>query len=419
MTATLIKSVHLDGKTADVLIRDNKFSQISAAAGADIKADTVVDGRGKAILPAFYNTHTHSVMGFLRGVGEDTPLQEWLEKHIWPREAKLTADMLFPLARFGVLEMIKTGTVFFNDMFSGLETIAAVHDMGVRAAISQVVALDTFNPRITEQQIQDIKQAMETPSPTPRIMKSLSAHAVYTVSERLFRYNIDIAKEHGAFLHTHASETAKEVDDCIEKYGIRPVQLLEKWGALGEKTVLAHCLHLADDEIQAIAATGTIVSHCPSSSLKLNSGQMDLQRMFDSGTRMTLGTDSVASNNSLSMIAEMKIAALSAKNRAGSCVAGKVDDVYNMATRGGAQAFGLDAGVIREGALADFILVDLNHHSLMPNINLRSNMIYSADSSCITDVFCDGRPLMRDGVVPDEQEIKDEFAKVCSKLQAL
>jgi 5-methylthioadenosine/S-adenosylhomocysteine deaminase len=143
---------------------------------------------------------------------------------------------------------------------------------------------------------------------------------------------------------------------------------------------------------------------------------MDLQKYLGNGINITLGTDSVSSNNSLSMMSEMKFAALSAKAVVGSTTAGKVDDIFNIATQNGFQAFGITAGKIEEGALADFILVDLNHHFLMPNINLKSNMIYAADSSCITDVFCDGKQIMANGHIKGEEEIQEAFNKVCAEL---
>ena len=206
------------------------------------------------------------------------------------------------------------------------------------------------------------------------------------------------------------------MNDCLQKYGCRPVELLYKWGVMGPKTLFAHAVHLNDDEIQLVKKTGTVVAHCPTSNLKLGPGQMDLQKYLDMGLKVTLGTDGVSSNNSLSMISEMKLAALSAKNKAGSVLAGKVEDIFSMATKNGFDAFGIHAGEIKEGNLADFILVDLNNQFLLPNDNLISNMIYSADSSCITDVFCDGKPLMYNKIIPHESEIISDFKRVCSDL---
>ena len=185
---------------------------------------------------------------------------------------------------------------------------------------------------------------------------------------------------------------------------------------MGPKTLFAHAVHLNDNEIQLVKKTGTVLGHCPTSNLKLGSGQMPLQKYLDAGLKVTLGTDGVSSNNSLSMISEMKLAALSAKNKSDSVLAGKVEDIFRIATQNGFNAFGIKTGEIKEGYLADFILVDMNNQFLLPNNNLKSNMIYAADSSCITDVFCDGKPLMRDKKIPHESEIISDFKQVCSDL---
>ena len=159
-----------------------------------------------------------------------------------------------------------------------------------------------------------------------------------------------------------------------------------------------------------------IVAHNPSSNLKLNSGQMPLQKYLDKGIRVTLGTDSVSSNNNLSMIDEMKIAAMSGKNIANDSTAAKVQDVFDIATKNGFEALGVHAGQIKEGFEADFILVDLNNFALLPNYNLVSNMVYAADSSCITDVFCAGKQVLKNGHVENEEEIISNFKRACKEL---
>jgi len=410
----ILQNVTHQGGVCDIQITGNRITRI--APHIDTNDTDTLDCRGKAILPSFANMHTHASMMFLRGVGADKPLMEWLNQDIWPIEAKLTADHIYALSRFAILEMIKTGTTFFLDMYSDpQETVRAVQDMGIRAAIPYI-ALDFFKPEERNLRTRAANAYLEVPAPSERIIKGLSCHAVYTCSEELIRSFSDWAKKDNLFFHIHLSETETEVRDCIQKYGCRPVHLMQKWGVLGDKTILAHGVHFDDSEIQIVADTRCLVAHCPTSNLKLGSGQMNLQKYLDNGVQVALGTDGVASNNSLSMLSEMKIAALSAKNKADSVLAAKVDDIFRLATRAGFEAFGLDAGVIREGALADFILVDLNSPCLLPNPNLISHMVYAADSSCITDVFCDGKPVMINGHVAEEDEIKAEFHEVCKKL---
>lgn len=408
----LLKKVLLNGKEQDILINGNQICRIDD----DIENDEaeVIVCQNKAILPSFCNTHTHASMMFLRGIGEDKELFSWLNEDIWPREAKLTPEMIYHLSRFALLEMIKTGTTLFADMyFYPQETIRAVQDMGIRGAVS-FLGMDFFDTSKAQIQAAEMETFLNQKAPSDRIIKGLSCHAIYTTSKSLFLKAKELATKYNTFLHIHSSETNQEINDCLKAHHCRPVQLLRQWGVLGGQTVLAHCLHLDEAEIRTLAETKTVIAHCPSSAFKLNSGQMDLQKYLDAGIKVTLGTDGVSSNNSLSMLWEMKLAALSAKNKANNISAGKVNDIFQIATRNGFEAFGLNAGEIAVGKLADFILVDLENVFLMPNHNLISNMIYAADSSCITDVFCNGVPVMRNRIIPNETEIKDHFNQIVS-----
>jgi 5-methylthioadenosine/S-adenosylhomocysteine deaminase len=357
--------------------------------------------------------HTHASMMFLRGVGEDKELFSWLSQNIWPKEAQLTGEMIYYISRFAILEMIKTGTTFFCDMyFHCNETLRAVDEMGIRAHISEL-AMDFFDEEQTQLQKESLLKFISQESKSDLITKGISCHSVYTTSKELLKFAQELAQKHDTFLHIHASETKKEVVDCVDQYKLRPIELLNSLNILGEKTILAHGVHLTNNELNLIAKSNTTIAHCPISNLKLNSGQMNLQQYLNKGINVALATDGVASNNSLSMIDEMKVAALSAKNKANDTTCGKVADIFKMATENGAKAFNINAGEIKEGKLADFILVDLNNPLLIPNTNLLSNMIYSADSSCITDVFCNGKQLMKNKIIKDEEEIIRHFKKVC------
>ncbi|MBO7521634.1 MAG: amidohydrolase [Opitutales bacterium] len=412
----LLQRVFLNDKICDILIKGNRIEKISDK--IDIPAGEVIDCAGKAILPSFCNAHTHTTMMFLRGIGEDKNLFDWLDQDIFPREAKLKPEHIYPLSRYALLEMVKTGTTCFADMhFHSSGTLKAAQDMGLRALIPYL-GMDLSDDKNTEHSVQQAVQFLEMPIDNPRIKKVLCCHSIYTCSQKLIKTFSDLAKKYGIYFQIHVSETQKEVDDCIKKFGCRPVELLYKWGVMGPKTHFAHAVHLDDGEIELVKRTGTVLAHCPTSNLKLGSGQMPLQKYLDAGIKPGLGTDSVSSNNSLSMISEMKLAALSAKNQADSVLAGKVGDIFGMATKNGFNAFGFNAGEIKEANLADFIMVDMDNQFLLPNNNFKSNMIYAADSSCITDVFCDGKPLMRNKIIPHESEIVSGFKKVCAVLMA-
>ena len=410
----LLKNVYFEGKTRDILIENNIFKKIAPEIN-EAHAD-VLDCTDKAILPSFCNMHSHASMMFLRGIGEDLELFDWLQNKIWPLEARLTPEFVYRLSKFAALEMIKTGTTMFADMYFYVDgTVKAVHEMGLRGALSYF-GMDMFDANETKRHIQNAENFLNEQSPNNRIIKGLSAHAVYTTSYDLITAFKKLADAHGTFLHIHVAETKNEIEDCLKRYGTTPLTLLDGWGVLDEKTIIAHAVHLTDDEIKIAKEKGVVIAHNPTSNLKLNSGQMPLQKYMNAGLNLTLGTDGVSSNNSLSMISEMKIAALSGKNEANDSKAAPVNAVFDMATANGFEALGMKAGKIKEGWLADFMLVDLNHHAVLPNVNLISNMIYSADSSCITDVFCDGKPLMLNGKIKDEKEITADFKEVYKEL---
>lgn len=412
----LLQNVFLNDKVCDILIDKNKIVKISDK--ISIRADEVIDCTDKAILPSFCNTHTHASMMFLRGIGEDKNLHDWLNQEIFPREAKLKPEHIYPLSRYAILEMIKTGTTCFTDMYFHVAgTLKAAQDMGIRGIIPYL-GMDFFDDNKTETDIQQAIRYLEEPLKVSKVKKVLSCHSIYTCSQKLIQKFSELAKKYDTYLQIHVSETQKEVDDCVQKFGYRPVELLYQWGVMGPRTLFAHAVHLNDNEIQLVKNTGTTLAHCPTSNLKLGSGQLPLQKYSDAGLKLSMGTDGVASNNSLSMISEMKLAALSAKNQVDSVLAGKVDDIFKIATQNGFEAFGIKAGEIKEGNLADFILVDLNNQFLLPNNNLKSNMIYAADSSCITDVFCDGKALMKNKIIPYEAEIIADFKRVCTDLSA-
>ena len=391
----LIKNIFHQDRRVDILICGNRFCKI--APQLDDAADLVIDGSDKAVVPPFYNTHNHAAMSILRGYGDDKPLFEWLQEDIWPVEDKLTAEDIYTASRLAVLEMIRSGTVFFADMyFHGEATMRAVKEMGVRAAVS-LVEMDLFDPKATAAKKAATEQFLAAPNPCPeRIIKGLSCHAVYTVSAELLKFAAETAERHCLSMQIHLSETARENADCRAQYGCSPT------------------------DIEIIKRRGSFLSHNPVSNLKLNSGLFCFEKLYrELPGKVTIGTDGAASNNNLNMMESVKIASLVAKCQADSAVAGKAADVIRAATVSGASAFGLDAGEIRVGALADCLLVDLNNPFMVPAYNLVSNLVYAADSSCICDVICDGRLIMRERRVEDEAEIICEAKKLADKIRSL
>lgn len=412
----LIKNVLHNNQITDVLIKNNIYARIEK----NIKenADIVIDGTNKAILPAFYNTHAHAAMTVLKGLGDDKPLFEWLNQDIWPIEAKMTPEDVYDATRLAILEMIKTGTVFFSDMYWFMEkSMEAVCEMGVRAAVS-LVQFDMFDKKQADTKKQMALDFYGTPNPCPeRIIKSISCHAVYTVSEELFKWTKEFADKNNLYIHIHASETQKEVEDCFEKYGKSPIEKLEEWGLLSEKTILAHAVHLSEKDIEILSKHKVNIATNPVSNMKLCSGLLQFKNLLKTDCNLTLGTDGSASNNNLSMLEEMKMCSMAAKINSMDALDGNAHDIYTIATRNGAKAFGLNAGIVEEDALADGILVDLNNVFLTPNHNLISNMVYAADSSVVTDVFCDGKMLMQDRKIKNEEEIIKKAKELAEKIR--
>ena len=383
----LIKNVLLDGSPRNILVRDGRFECLDAAEGA--VAEQVLDGTGTAILPAFYNTHTHAAMTLLRGYGDDNPLHVWLEEYVWPYENKLGPEDIRRGSDLAVREMVSTGTVFFSDMYFDIdETMASVKEGGIRAAIG-VTVMENHPKVLQEEKADRVRRWHDSES----LLLTVAPHAIYTVGRETLIKAARLARDNGRKLHIHLSETSKEVQDCLAQTGMTPVRYLDSIGFLGPDVIAAHCVHVDKEEWDILAGRGVTVSHCPCSNMKLGSGRFPYELAIASGVRVTLGTDGASSNNNLDMREEMKMAALLAKVT-GDAALLNAQQVLEWATRNGAEAFGLDAGVVAEGKLADAILVSMDSPKMQPCHNLVSNWVYSADSSCIKHVICNGRILL-------------------------
>lgn len=417
----LLKSVRHQNASADILIEGNRFKRIALpgeipAAGIP-QGTEVVDCSRFAILPAFYNAHTHAAMTLFRGAADDLPLMKWLSEWIWPMEKKLDADAVYAGSRLAILEMIKSGTVFFSDMYWFREaTIRAAEEMGIRATVGVTFAEGLVDD--SEPNFEFLR--MHHKDYSSRVNLAVMPHAVYTVGETLFRRCADIAEELDLKLHLHLSETADEAQRSrTPTNGKSPVEYLDSRGILSPRTIAAHAVHLSDLDISILRERGVSVVHCPASNMKLASGIFRTGNVLDAGIRVALGTDGAASNNNLDMREEMKLAALLAKVSSGNPEMLPASKVFEMATKNGAEAYGIDAGVIAEGKLADALLIDLENERLVPGSNLISDWVYSADSRAIDSVLCDGKFVMRGGRVKDEEEIISSARMAFSRLRSV
>lgn len=416
MGKILLQSVFHNNKECNILINGTTFYAIDRQfSPAEIDGAEVVDCKGMAIFPAFYNAHTHAAMTLMRGYADDTPLFEWLNNYVWPLEAKLTADDIEIGSRLAVLEMIHSGTVFFADMYWHRErTMKVVEEMGIRAAIGVTISDKLTSPQDLENNFTFLKKHT---GESERVSLVVMPHSIYMNTDESFKRSIAVAKAENYIFHTHLSETEKEVVDCQQQFHCTPVELMEKWGALSPNFVGAHCVHLNENEKEILAGTGSTAVVNPCSNLKLGSGIPDIAGLHSNGVNVALGTDGASSNNNLDMHEEMKIAALLGQLQAHS--SNKIfhkNDILTMATEAGAKAYGLHAGRIEEGYLADCLLVELDNAQMIPCHDCLSNWIYSANTNAIHSVICNGSFVMRNHHVDGEEEILRDAKKRAKEI---
>lgn len=397
----LVKGALLRGKRVDVLCDGGRIARI--ASEVKERHEFEIDGRHKLLVPPLANMHTHAAMSLLRGVSDEGPLEPWLQR-IWGIEAKLNAQDVYWGARLACLEMVKSGTLLFNDMYYHPEqTARAAERAGMRALVSMVFFDFGDAGKLAAQQREAERLLSEFPR-SSRVHLAAGPHAVYTVSAEGLRWVAQLAEKHKLPVHMHLSETQAEIAGCESAFGKRPVEHAHALGLVTKRLIAAHCVHANAAEAELLRAAGSTVVHCPTSNMKLGSGMVGLERF--AGANVCLGTDGPVSNNALDMFQEMKAAALLQKVQGREIAA---ERVLEMATANAYGLFGLDVG-ITEGATADFILLDARAPSLTPMHSLASNLVYAANGGMVTDAVCDGRILMTERRVPGEEEILERAA---------
>ena len=407
----LIKNIQVKDEKKDILIENNKITAVENQ--LEVKAEREIYGTGKAAVPGFVNTHTHAAMTLFRGYADDMPLYEWLNEKIWPNEAKLTDEDLYWGTKLACLEMIKTGTTTFLDMYYHYRISAkAVDEMGIRGVFSEV-CFDHFNAEERIKAKKRIEHLYDYPiTPNDRIHLAIGPHAIYTVSGELLRWAHDKAKELKIPLHLHLAETRKEVEDSVKQFGLTPVRYLHKLGILSPQLIAAHVLWIDEEEIQMLADNGVKVVHNPNSNMKLASGyEFKADEMMQAGILVGLGTDGCSSSNNLDMIEAMKTASLLAKAWHFNPTSLTAPVALDMATRNGADILGIKAGRIQPGYLADIALIDLKTPAFTPNFNFVSNLVYAANGNSVDTLICDGKIIMEGRKVPGEEEILKHAAE--------
>ena len=411
----LIKNITLNQKQTDIYIEDNRFTLI--APDLNIDADTVLEGSRQVILPSLMNGHTHAAMTLLRGYADDMELHAWLENYIWPLESKYSEDNIYIGAKLACLEMIRSGTTFFNDMYWYLQSTArAVQEMGLRAVLSSVF-IDFYNEQTAQEEQKNCLELFEQSSSfSSRIQFALGPHAIYTVSPKSLAWVKDFSYRENLLIHLHISETEQEVRDCVKRFGKRPIEFLHDLGLLSPRLIACHGIWLNEREMDLLAQHHVPVVHNPVSNMKLCSGNFPFQDLYDRDICIGLGTDGCSSNNNLDMFEEMKFAALNAKARSYNPNILPADYALAAATTNAAKIFGLNTGYIQEGYLADCILVDLDRPEMTPNYHLNSNLVYSASGCCVRTTICDGKILMLDRHIPEEKDILEQARETAHRL---
>jgi 5-methylthioadenosine/S-adenosylhomocysteine deaminase len=403
-----------------VAVKDGKIQEVGSAENIlkNYSSDALIEGEGKVVLPGFVNTHTHAAMVYFRGLADDLPLKEWLEKHIWPAEGKwLSPEFVYDAVELACLEMLKAGVTLFNDMyFFGDSAANAAKNMGIRAMMGVgILDFPTASAKTPDEYFSNAEKFVKTYKGDELISPCIAPHAVYTCGTETLKRAKEMAEKYDVPLHIHLSETEWEVNEIISKHGKRPAEYLESIGFLDKRVIAAHCVWLNEDEISLLARRRVGVSHCIESNLKLASGIAPIPKMIKAGVKVSFGTDGAASNNDLAVLGDMATAAKVHKAAAKDPTALNAKTSLLMATRWGAEALGFGdlLGSIEKGKFADVISIDFRKPHLTPVYDVYSHVVYAALPSDIDTVMVNGRILVRGGklVVSDESEIMAKARK--------
>ncbi len=362
------------------------------------------------VAPGLINCHTHAPMVLLRGMADDLPLKEWLEKHIFPAEAKLTGEIVKTATLLACAEMIRSGTTTFVDMYFFERQMAEVVDeVGIRAYLGEGI-FDFPSPAF-----ENAKMVMEETSELvkhykdhPRINFTVDPHTPYTCSSNVLVDSVKFARSIGLPIVIHLSETKWEFDKTVFRHSKTPVQYLEELGLLGPDLIAVHCVWLQDKDIELLAQREVNVVHCPESNLKLASGISPVAELLEAGVNVALGTDGAASNNNLDMLGEMDFAAKIPKGTLLDPTVANAEQILHMATIAGAQALGAkDLGRLETGYQADLIVIDLDKPHLRPCYNPVSQIVYAATGCDVSDVMVAGKFIMenRELLTIDEEQL--------------
>ena len=377
------------------------------------------------IMPGIINAHTHIGMSYFKGLGSDLPLMDWLQNHMWPAEAKwLSHEFVHDASLFAMAEMIKSGTTCFNDMYFFLQATAqAAQISGMRACIGMTIlefpsnwakTIDEYFAKGMDFYDEYKNHALITPTFAP--------HAPYTISDETFLRINEIAELHDLKINIHVHETIGEINQSLETMHKRPIKRLHDLGFLSQKVIAIHAANLNEEDLDIIEKTQVNIVHCPESNMKLASGICPVNKLIERGVNVALGTDSVASNNDLDMISEMRTASLLSKIDTMSPLSLKANETIELATLNGAKVLGMDnkIGSLEVGKAADFIAIQLDDIETLPVYDPMVQIVYSCNRHQVTDVWVAGKQLMKNRVLLtlNEAELKEKARRWSFKINS-
>lgn len=415
VTAVLVDAENTVLKNAYVSIKDGTITAVGTQRPED-SFDEVVDGRGNVLMPGLVNAHTHLPMTAMRGYGDGNNLQDWLERYIFPVEDRWDERAIRACTTLGLAEMIASGTTAVEDMYLFCDAIAQeVAAAGMNANITQgITHFDgPFIPH-TQADCVATRELVERwhGYKGGQILIDVSLHGEYTSTPEAWTYAAGYAKEKGLGMHVHVSETRKEHEECMARWGMSPTQVLDKYGVFDVRALAAHCVWTTPDDWAILAEKGVTAVHNPCSNLKLGSGIAPVVGLRKAGVKVALGSDGVSSNNTADLFEDMKLAAMLQNGVELDPLALRPADVLRMATRNGAEALGRNSGRIAVGCDADLILVDFSRPNLIPCHDVRSNLVYAAHGCDVVMNMCRGKVIYRNGafLTIDLERVKREMS---------
>lgn len=406
------------GESVDLIARDGLISDLGS--GLDLTGiDRVIDGTGLILAPSLVNAHTHAAMAILRGRGGSLPLDRWLREVIWPIEKGLSGEDVYWGTRLACIEMARNGiSEFWDTYWHSTEVARAVRDSGLRAVVGPTIlsmpdGTDGAGSQIGDDEL--LEEFDRIAELGPAVRPSVAPHAIYTVDRKRLERLATLAGERDLPVQIHLSETEKEVLDCVAEHGLRPAFYLDRLGLLGPQTLLAHGVWLDEEELALIADRGATIVTNPVANQKLTVGRtFPLPQALTAGTPLGLGTDGPASNDSLDLLADLKVMALAQRDATGDAAVLHPDDALRIAT-GEASPLLRPEPPLEPGSPADFVLLDSGAPELATG-ELTSNLVYAASGSVVEMLVVDGRVISRGREVEGSAEVLDRVSEIDARI---